>query len=107
MSGDEKLNRDEMNFEERLRRFRGAEPPDWELIAKRVHSQPKILWRYLAAVAALFLVAVMSTFFVVMHRDEMKTPARVAVHHVKADKAPEGADTNGPCLLVSSDNDVW
>jgi len=104
---NEKMNQDEMDFEERLRRFRGAEPPGWDLIAKRVHSRPKILWRSLAAAGALLVVAVMTTFYVVGHRNETKTSSGVAVHHVKAENAPEGADTNGPCLVVSSDNDVW
>lgn len=105
MNDEERFN--DKEFEDRLRRFRSMEPPSWDLIAKRVHSRPKILWRCLAAAAALLVVAVVTTFFALTHRDEMKTPARVAVHHVKADKAPEGADMNGPCLLVSSDNDVW
>lgn len=107
MNDEERFN--DKGFEDRLRRFAGASPPaaNWEAIFRRTQPRAQRVWRYLVAAAALLVVAVMTTFFAVMHRDEMKTPARVAVHHVKADKAPEGADMNGPCLLVSSDNDVW
>jgi cytochrome c-type biogenesis protein CcmH/NrfG len=106
MSGEERIH--EKEFEDRLRRFTGAEPPEacWAAITRRTQPRAQRTWRYLAA-AALLVVAVMTTYFAVLRWGEMRSPRNVAAHRVHAVQAPEGADANGPCLLVMSDNDVW
>ena len=109
MSDEERVTKGDGIFEERLRQFRGSEPPAscWASIADRIESRTRVVWRYLPAAAAVLLVIAAATVALLTQRGQMQKPTTVRIAHAQVRGQAAMEDTSGPGLLVSSGNDVW
>lgn len=97
---------EERDFEERLRRFRGTEPPPscWEGIESRIESPAVSFWSKMAmAAAALLLATVTAVFVIVERRQPVEPPERPGVRRIPVNEDPAVALSLATLNRMSND----
>ena len=89
MNDENRLPKEEKEFEERLRQFRGAKPPTscWGKIEERIDSRTASYWPQLALAAAAILLAAVTVVFVsIKQHKPVEQPKRSEVAHIRTER---------------------